>query len=136
MNPQDTIRHPLPNYTDLMRSRPAPQARAVPEDRWRRDRHDRKAVHTNRDALTAMRRAIGARDKIPVVAGKFTAALTNGAHYLALNVAAGSLDAALAELRGGFGVLQQCSGNEWALAQHYGWYVVVYHFPLSGAVAA
>lgn len=115
---------------------PAPQAvPVVDSDRWRRDRHDRRAVHTSRDALTTMRRAIGARDEIPVVEGKFTAALTNGPHFRALNVAADSLDAALAELSEGFGVLQQCSGNEWALAQHYGWYVIVYA-PLTQAVAA
>lgn len=115
---------------------PAPQAvPVVDSDRWRRDRHDRRAVHTSRDALITMRRAVGRRDDIPSVDGMYTAALTSGPHFMALNVAARTLEEALAELSEGFGVLLQCSGNEWALAQHYGWYVIVYS-PQAQAVAA
>lgn len=111
---------------------------------WRRDRHDRKAWHPARDALRTMRRVVRPHlhpedradaARFPVAAGKYTAALVNGPHFHALNIATDTLESMLDELREEFGVLSQVSGNEWALDQHYGWYVIVYA-PQAQAVAA
>lgn len=97
------------------------------DDAWRRDRHDRKAWHGNRDGLRTIERAKGARDEVPTAPeGKVVAALTCGRDFKVLNGAWATVAEARAELEQGLGLLAQVSGNEYALMDHYGWYVVVY----------